>query len=324
MSHLQSIADDSNEWITKYDQSPNKISNIEDFVIVGGFTLTAYQQIIREIALEASRTRSAGDAVKVRQYSVNLSKKALWFKEKMDEISQKDAGTVAKSFWKGEGKNQTKKYFAGAFSNAHCYESTNGNPYDARGKETGDQRKPRFISALTATNTLNDLSEYARNNGTICCMDRNCNSSDDERIESTIAAYLDATSKHLSQVLINRKPGVMAFYSQTLPLFIDVGNKLNEADDNAIFALGQSTGAPAVASTTSPSASQTIPTCKTEGYGSEFTCGSDQKCKKDDPSLSDSSICVVGSKADGCDYSKAGENNGWGYNESTKQSCSPK
>ncbi len=326
MSHLQTIVDDSNDWITKYDQSGTRIHNVEDLVIVGGYTLKAYQQIIREVALEAAKTQSAGDADKVRKHAANLANKAKWLREKLDYVSNNETMGVAKSFWKNNAESQTKKYFAGPIANAHCYESTDGNPYDASGGESGRLRKPRFINAINGAKDLSSLSDYARKNGTICCMDGICNSNDDERIESSIASYLDVTNKQVKKVMFYDKPGIMNFFNQTLPLFVDVGAKLQEADDATIFALAAATGSPEVVSqdsgTVNPAA---IPACKTAGYGDAFQCGNGQTCKKDSPTFEESSICTVNSGSDtgACDYSKASENNGWGYNPTTKESCKP-
>ncbi len=329
MSHLQSIADDSNDWLTKYDQSGSRIYNVEDFVIVSGYTLRAYQQIVREVALEASRTKSAGDAAKVRQYALNLANKAKSIREKLEYISNNETMGVAKSFWKNKGEQQSTKYFAGSGVRVHCYESATGNPYNASGGESGRLRKPRFINGINGTNTLNDLSNYASNHGTICCADGICNSNDDERIESSIATYLDVTNKQVKKVMFYNKPGIMNFFNETLPLFIDVGNKLQEADDASIFALGEASGAPQGGGTVTQTSGEgsSIPSCKTAGYGDEFTCGNNQKCKKDDPSLSEGSICVLngssGNTGD-CDYSDADKNGGWGYNHKTGESCQPR
>jgi hypothetical protein len=124
--------------------------------------------------------------------------------------------------------------------------------------------------------------------------------------------------------VFQNKAGIVKFQNETLPLFVDVGTKLQNADDASIFALGAQTGSPTLEQNTGTVQSSSYPTCSTAGYGDEFTCGNGQRCKKDSPSLEDSSICVVQASSSGqCDYSKAGENQGWGYNHSTGESCKP-
>ena len=280
VSSLQSVVDDANDWWSKYDQSGSRIYNVQDFVIVTGYIMKAYQHMIREVALEASQTRSAGDAQKVRIYAENLARKADHVHKELEEISNNDISEVAKTFWKSAGTSQTKTYYGREMENAHCYESKNGRPYVVGLDESTNKRVPRFLSGLGATKTLGELSSFASANGTICCMDSS-GCKDQYAVEPVIQKYLDEATKQVKQVMFYNNADLMKYYNEVLPLFITAAQRIKEAPDDAIFALAVGTA----------QAKNTVTSSRSSG-------GS-------------------------CDYSNAAASNGWGYNNTTKESCPP-
>jgi hypothetical protein len=285
---LQSIIEDVNEWWSKYDQSGGRIYNVEDFIIVTGFGMKAYQHQIREVALEAAHTKSPGDAEKVRSFAENLSRNADHVQKELEEISNKDILGVAKSFWKDAGTRQTKKYFPFELQNSHCYESANGSSYLPYGNEVQSSRAPRFIEGMKKTKTLAELSDYARKNGTICCIDRQDCSNQDYAIEPIIKLYLEEAAKHVKQVMFDNNPDFMKYFSETLPLFINAAQKIKASADKDIFLLTMGKTASAADSAGGgnkggdSSGSSSANSCPDgdngagKGYGAIIACGNDQ------------------------------------------------
>ena len=276
MTNLQSIIDDVTTWWSKYDQSGTRIYNVHDFVIVTGFALKAYQQQVRQVALEANSTKSPGDAKKVRQYAGILSDKANHARVALEEISNKDIVGVTRTFWKNEGKSQTKKFFVGYY-NAHCYESTKGRPYNDMENlnEKGPARTERFLAGMRATKTLGELSNYVSENGTVCCMDNYCH---EGNIEKRIQLYMDETTKQVKQVMFYNDAAIMNYFNETLPLFIRTGQMIREASDSDIYSLSDNTQS-SVGDEAKSSGDDGYCPNGGRGYGDVFQCGSD-KCAK--------------------------------------------
>lgn len=293
---LQSIIDDANDWLSKYDQSGSKIYNVHDFVIVTGYTMQAYQHQIREVALEANNTRSSGDAQKVREYAKVLSDKAHWTRVNLEGMSNNDVKSVAKSFWKNNAEQQTKKYMARDMLHAHCYESADGNAYATLSShESRETRRQNFLNMVRGTKTLQELSDVASKNGTVCCDDGQCQ---DLVIEKWIAEYIDVTAQQVKKVIFDNSAEISKYYGQTLPMFIDIAGKIRQADDAAIFSLASANGE-VTAATPASTAQQKVATeagntCPNgRGYGDVYTCGDKQCAKAHDRWNENPPECVV-------------------------------
>jgi len=255
--------------------------------------MKAYQHQIREVALEAAHTKSPGDAEKVRSFAENLSRNADHVHKELEAISNNDILDVAKSFWKDAGTKQTKKYFASELQNSHCYESANGRSYLPYGNEVQSSRAPRFIEGMKRTKTLDELSDYARKNGTICCIDSQDCSDQHFAIEPIIKLYIEEAAQQVKQVMFYNNPDFMKYFGETLPLFINAAQKIKASANNDIFLLTVGTTASAADSagggnkggdTARSSSANSCPDGDNgagKGYGAIFACGNDQCAKTD-------------------------------------------
>ena len=332
ITNLQSIIDDVNVWWSNYDQSGTRIYNVQDFVIVTGYTMKAYQHQVREVALEAAQTKSAGDAQKVRDYAGLLSDKADHVRKELDDIAANDVAAVAKTFWKNSGTKQTKTYYASELGNVHCYESAEGKPYVPGVNESTDQRVPRFLAGMRATTSLDDLSNYVRKNATICCSD-NDKCTGPTAIEPIIAQYIDETAKQVKVVMFDNNADIMKYHDETLPIFINASQTIKAASDNDIFTLAVGSvstsegGATSQGSTGdsggSGSSGGGCPDGDNgagKGFGSIYQCGANQ-CAKSDKSYATECVIGGGSSSDtgsgsgsgsGCPDGDNGSGKGYG------------
>jgi hypothetical protein len=200
---------------------------------------------------------------------------------------------------------------------AHCYESAAGQPYNGfTQNESEGQRTQNFLNGMRSTNTLAELSNFVRANGTVCCMDGNCGNLN---IEKRLQVYKEETAKQVKKVMFFNNPGIMKYFDETLPLFIRVAQMLKDAPDDVIFQLaenkvysGESFNSGAVSGGTCPDGSNG----QGKGYGSIYTCGTNQCAKSDQNGVNE---CIVshgaashGSVAGGCPDGENGPGKGFG------------
>ena len=313
MNKLDDMINAVNKWWSNYDQSTGRVYHINDFVIVTGYGLKAYQHQVREVALEAASTKSPGDAIKVRGYARNLSDKADHARKEFDEMSTVDVAAVAKSFWKDGGSKVAKSYSPRGMTFVFCAMSNQGKafntdlPDDSEVNEIGSARLPRFLEGMRATKTFADLSVYVQKNGSFCCSGgTSCNSAAD-KVEPAIATAIDETTKHLKEVMFTNNPDLMMYYNDTLPTIIAAAGMIRDADDATVFSLAagsastgqQDPASPVTAPSPTPAsdASGAGKTCPDgdngpgKGYGDTFQCG-DKKCAKTDKTYA--TQCVIG------------------------------
>jgi len=306
MGKLDDIVNSVNTWWSKYDQSGTRIYNVQDFIIVTGYALKAYQHQVREVALEAAATKSAGDAEKVRQYAGVLSDKADHARKELDEISNKDIVAIAKSFWKDDGSKVEKSYDAGALTQNFCTLSKQGKPFLAAGKENASSRLPRFLDGMRQTKNLADLSDYVQKNGSFCCEGgRTCNQ-DENKVEPAMQTAIAEVTKQVKQVMFTNNDATMKYFNETLPSIIAAGSGISKADDATVFSLaGAATdsshtddNSPSPAPATDPDpGSNSGGTCPDgdngagKGFGDIYKCG-DKQCAKTDKSYA--TECTVG------------------------------
>jgi len=313
MNKLDDMINAVNKWWSTYDQSTGRVYHVNDFVIVTGYGLQAYQHQVREVALEAAATKSPGDAMKVRGYARNLSDKADHARKEFEEISNVDVAAAAKSFWKDGGKKIEKSYSSRGMTFVFCALSNQGKPFntdmadDSEVSELATARLPRFLDGMRATKTFADLSDYVQKNGSFCCSGgTSCNAAAD-KVEPAIATAIDETAKHLKEVMFTNNADLMKYYNDTLPTIIAAAGMIRDADDATVFSLAAdsaSTGqqvptSPVIAPSSPPrsDASGAVNTCPDgdngprKGYGDAFQCG-DKKCAKTDKTYA--TQCVIG------------------------------
>ena len=312
MNKLDDMINAVNTWWSNYDQSKGRVYNINDFIIVTGFGLQAYQHQVREVALEAAYTKSPGDATKVRAYAAILSDKASHVRTEIDDISNKDVVAVATSFWKDDGTKVEKSYDVGLLTYNFCILSKQGRPFgtDNALQEQASHRLPRFLEGMRATKTLADLSDYVQKSGSFCCAGGTSCDRDADKVEPAIKTAIAETSKHVKDVLFTNNPDIMKYFNTTLPTIIAAGRRIRDADDATVFSLASNTGpstglqdrsspvtAPAATPQPNASGGGSGIACPDgdngprKGFGGIYQCGSKQ-CAKTDKSFA--TECVVG------------------------------
>jgi hypothetical protein len=315
MNPLQTMINEYLGWYSTYDNSPSRIYNIKDYIIVSGYAMYAYQHQVREVALEAASKSTAptkSDAEQVRNYAKTARDEANRAIHEIDTVLNNDAENTAKSFWQDGGLKVNKIYSWGDATYYFCTLSKKGHGYNNI-YEPGPQRLASFIDRVHNTTTFQELSDLVQNDGSFCCTGGDSCNQAEEKVEGLMASAIAEVTKQVRVVMYNNEVDIVKFHDETLPTVAKAAQAIIDADDNTIFSLAGNASSGASSSNESAqggdgnskqgdasnggdsAAANGKPYCKTAGYGDAFDCGSGLTCKKDDQSLSDASICVLAS-----------------------------
>ena len=323
MTKLNTVTTSTSEWWAKYDHSGTKIYHMTDFIIVSAMAMKAYQYQIYEVALNASERKTKGAADQVRSYADILATKATHAREEFEGMNQRDTVGFAKTMYLDKAE---KVYsFSHDGKRGSCYRVADlsslpkllqGKDYLAytTGKIDGNDipvdsplvLQQAFFKDLEQRTTIAGIKELLAALGQVCCYDKEC-FDPALKPESRINTYIEKIAHQLRRAMFDNDPDLQKYYSEQLPMFIDVANKIKSAPDDVIYVLAAGNGPGGEMNQTTEtkaaggSAANGKPYCKNNngaGFGAEFDCGSGLLCKKDDGvNYSGESICVTGESA---------------------------